>query len=158
MRFVISPAVNMDSWMTEQLKVVLWFFFFPPPCIIHTSCPLPALIIPWHVLMTSHGYWLQVPRPPATVINSVNKWIMTGRLAGSHHWPWVLLEWPFFGLTRKKKKRKKKNLFGIIAGSTLGMIACLLLGGGGDGSMSITHREEVVVVVGGGAVGTTSVV
>lgn len=68
-------------------------------CIILTSCPLPALLIPWHVLVTSHGYWLQIP--PATVINSVNKWIMTGRLTGSHNWPWVLLVWPLFGLTKK---------------------------------------------------------
>lgn len=55
--------------------------------------------------------WLLAPssRPPATVVNSTNKWKMTGRLIGSHQWPWVLLEWPLFGLTKKP--------FDIIAGS-----------------------------------------
>lgn len=38
--------------------------------------------------------------PPATVINSVNKWKMTRRLAGPHHWPHSLLEWPSSGLTK----------------------------------------------------------
>lgn len=61
---------------------------------------------------------------------------MTGRLAGSHHWPWVLLEWPLFGLTKKKQK---KNLFDIIAESTLGMMAYLPGGGGGGGVVDNHH-------------------
>lgn len=72
-------------------------FFLYNPHFLSPACPPNPLACVGDIT------WLLAPssRPPATVINSVNKWIMTGRLAGSHHWPWVLLDWPFFGLTKK---------------------------------------------------------
>lgn len=60
---MISPCICHNSSSKHEalgdgaVKVVVVVFF---TCIIHTSCPLPALLIPWHVLVTSHGYWLQV--------------------------------------------------------------------------------------------------
>ncbi len=99
---VISPCICHNSRSKHEelgdgaVKVVLFFFLYNPH-FLSPACPPNPLAcvgdITWLLAPSSH--------PPATVINSVNKWIMTGRLAGSHHWPWVLLEWPFFGLTKK---------------------------------------------------------
>lgn len=119
------------------VKVVV----FPPlynPHFLSPACPPNPLACVGDIT------WLLAPssRPPATVINSVNKWIMTGRLTGSHHWPWVLLEWPFFGLTKKP--------FWYHCWSTLGMMACLpgesrvLHMGKGEGGAVVTASKSIL--------------
>lgn len=56
--FIALNSSNKPEELSDgAVKVVVFL------CIIHTSCPLPALLIPWHVLVTSHGYWLQVLVP-----------------------------------------------------------------------------------------------
>lgn len=129
------------SKLQQQKLIVGWWstkgcfvFFFPflyNPHFLSPACPHNPLACVGDIT------WLLAPSscPPATVINSVNKWIMTGRLAGSHHWPWVLLEWPFFGLTKKPfwylcwKYTRNDGL------------------SASGGKQSITHGEVVVVVI-----------
>lgn len=79
------------------MKVIVLFSPLYNPHFLSPVCPSNPLAC------VSDITWLLAPSscPPATVIYSVYKWKMTGRLAGSHHWPWVLLEWPLFGLTKK---------------------------------------------------------
>ena len=129
---VNNTNIGFVSFPTSSaVKVVCFFFSLYNPHFLSPACPPNPLACVGDIT------WLLAPssRLPATVINSGNKWIMTGRLSGSHHWPWVLLEWPLFGLTKKKKK----NLFDIIAGSTLGMMA-LSAGRGGGGESGALHE------------------